>query len=114
GARLEAVTQQVQRQSQKCIWLQVQFDDDKEKPTSNIKTKEVTFVAGLSIKHGEGSRAFALDATIRDLPSGVVHVAIFDRIGMRVGNVLDEFDLQVGRGTIQSSTVPSFGLALVE
>ena len=72
SARFEAVASQIQAQSKTCIWLQVEFDDDKGRATSNIKTKEGTFVAGLSMKTEDGSRAFALDVAIRDLSSGVV------------------------------------------
>ena len=98
----------VTAQSQPCITLRIHFPQDGT--SREISTREGAATAQLQLQHGEEYRDFYLDLTVRDRPSGMVHVSI--RVD-RNSDPIDQFDLRVGEGSIQATTTPPFSLSVL-
>ena len=98
----DASAQQVQ-----CITARI----DLPAGSREISTSEGRRTAQITVPQDNSHREFFLDFAIRDLPSGLVAVTI--RSGDVNHPVLEEFESRVGDVVRQTTTQPSFGIALL-
>ena len=94
-------------QTTHCITLRMEFPEQ----TREMSAPDGKGTTAVQIKHEDRYPTFYLDLTVRDSAAGVVGVSIRD--DKDSDRVVDEFDLQIDHGAIQTATTPSFGLSVL-